>query len=443
MRTILISIDHKWRDLAGYVYIKKLLEERGYRVLLIRNNFEEFYSDVYNPEAVLMIHLYDKNVSDRAKRLKERGISIFLMPTEGIPTLKSIRAFAAGKFADLSPVDLQFVWSDEMKNIMVEQEIVDDSKIKVVGVPRFDFYRSPLKDILLTKEELYKKYKFKHNYPLITWATNFAQASFAVKNRDFIKKDWAKYKLDNILDPEKIPQRDFESREIIFENLMRLVRDIRNINLLIKLHPSEDHMYYYNKIRELPDEIKHRIRIVNREYIWDILNSTDILMKRSCTTGVEAWLLNKPTIELKLNPDEWYFSPEHASGSDVVEDYDGLLNRVLYYLNGGSIPEDILSAREEFIKKWCYKVDGKSSLRFVEEVDSFLKNKLNSVKAAKLTFKKIKSYIIVFLMEAFDFKIHDLRVYGLRGNVDKLGRVDKYFHRKDERYWERRLGNCV
>ncbi len=443
MRTILISIDHKWRDLAGYVYIKRLLERRGYRVLLIRNNFEEFYSDVCNPDAVVMIHLYDKKVSDRAKRLKERGISIFLMPTEGIPTLKSIRAFAAGKFADLSPVDIQFVWSNEMKNIMVEQNMMNDNKIKVVGVPRFDFYRPPLKNTLLTKEELYGKYKFKYNYPLITWATNFTHASFSVKNKDFIKKDWAKYKLDSILNSEKIPKMDFESREIIFNNVMRLVEEISAINLLIKLHPSEDHMYYYEKLASLDMNLKERIRIVNQEYIWDILNGTDILIKRSCTTGIEAWLLGKPTIELKLNPDEWYFSPEHASGSDVVGSYDELLDRVLYYLNGGSIPENILSAREEFIKRWCYKVDGQSSLRFVEEIDSFLKNKSESVEPVKLSFKKIKSYIIVFLMEVFDFKIHDLRVYGLWGKVDKLGRVDKYFHRRDERYWERRLESCV
>ena len=443
MKTILICIDHKWRDLAGYVYVKKLLEKRGYRALLIRNNFEEFYSDVYNPDAVIMIHLYDSAVSNRAKRLKGRGISIFLMPTEGIPTLKSIRAFAAGKFSDLSPVDIQFVWSNEMKNIMLEHGIIDKSKIRVIGVPRFDFYKPPLKASLLSKQQLYEKYGFKHDYPLITWATNFTQASFAIKNRDFIKRDWKKYGLDNILDPEEIPKRDFESREIIFENVMRLVEDISDVNLLIKLHPSEDHTYYYRKVNKLEKRIRDRVRIVNREYIWDILNGTDVLIKRSCTTGIEAWLLEKPTIELRLNPNEWYFSPEHAAGSDVVEDYRELRDRILYYLNGGSIPEHILSARREFIDKWCYEVDGKASLRFVEEIVSFLENKSESIRPVKLGLRKLVSYALVFIMELFDFKIHDWRVYGLRGNVDRLGRIDKYFHRKDEKYWEDRLEGYV
>jgi len=441
MHTILICIDHKWRDLAGYVYVKKLLEKEGYRVILVRNNFEEYYADVYNPQAVIMIHLYDKKVSDRAKRMKNRGIRIFLMPTEGIPTLKSIRAFSVGAFSDLSAVDLQFLWSDEMKKEMLSYNVIDASKIRVVGVPRFDFYKQPLVNILLTKDQLCEKYNLDSSLPIITWATNFTHASFFVKNKDFLKKDWKKYKLDKIYDPEQIPKRDYESREIIFSSIMRLINEIDNVNLIIKLHPSEDHLYYYDRIEKLNSQIKKRIKIITKEYIWDVLNSTDVLIKRSCTTGIEAWILKKPTIELKLNPDEWYFSEEHARGSDIVNTYDELKDKVLFYLKEGAIPDDIMRNREDFLRKWCYKTDGKSTKRFVSAMLDFLRKDGAVVAKQRKIIEKIKSLLIVFLMNITDYRLHDIKIYGLFKKVDKLGRIDKFFHNKDTGYWEKRLKN--
>ena len=64
-----------------------------------------------------------------------------------------------------------------------------------------------------------------------------------------------------------------------------------------------------------------------QESIWDVLNATDILLQRSCLTGIEAWIMGKPTIELHLNPDDWYYSTEIAGGSDEVFNYEQLKER--------------------------------------------------------------------------------------------------------------------
>ena len=58
MGKILISIDHKWRDLAGYVYLKLLLEERGHNVYFVRSGFEEAFARGLKPDLVIMVHLY-------------------------------------------------------------------------------------------------------------------------------------------------------------------------------------------------------------------------------------------------------------------------------------------------------------------------------------------------------------------------------------------------
>jgi surface carbohydrate biosynthesis protein len=438
--TILISVDHKWRDLAGYVYAKLLLEELGYKVILVRNGFEEYYADIYNPQAVVMVHIYDKRKQDVIKRLKERNILIFLMPTEGIPTLEGTRKVAAGCFSDLSNIDLHFVWNEEMKKIMVEEKIIDPKKIYVTGVPRFDFYREPLNKILMSKQQLKNKYNVVNNYPIITWTTNFTHASFYNKNQDFLKKDWSNLQMDKIFNPEEVARKDFESRKVAFDAIERMLTEISEINLLIKLHPSEDHTYYYQKIKNLPTDSRRRVRIINKEYIWDVLNVTDILLKRSCTTGIEAWLLDKPTIELRLNPKEWYYSKEHAQGSDEVTTYRQLIEAVTYYLQGGLISSDKKDKRQEFIRKWCSVVDGKATERFVRELDKKIKPKDNcEIKSKKKDLDFIKSFLITNLMELTNFKIHDLKVYGINKNKDKLGRFDKFFNRNDEREWLSKL----
>lgn len=442
--TIVISIDHKWRDLAGYVYAKVLLEKLGYRVVLIRNGFEEYYADVLNPMAIVMIHLYDRRKSELIRRLKQRNILIILMPTEGIPTLEGVRKLAAGYFSDFSGVDLHFLWNDQMRKLMQEGGVIEPEKLCVIGVPRFDFYMPPLKSTLLRKEEFTKKYGLQNDFPIITWATNFTNAGFYQKNMAFLKEDWNNLQVEKVLNPEDIAQKDYISRQIHFEAILKLIKDIKGVNVLFKLHPSEDHNYYYDKVRHIDDDLRNRIRIIHQEYIWDVLNVSDILLERSCTTGVEAWLLGKPTIELKLNPDEWYYSKEHASGSNEVTNYNELKKRVEFYLNNGEISQNLLAERKKFIDKWCYKIDGQATKRFVSKIDETIqRNGKSIIKTNMLTKNFAKSLLFTSLMETTNFKLHNLKVYGLRAKVDKLQRHDKFFDRSDEKYWLRRINGVV
>ena len=196
-----------------------------------------------------------------------------------------------------------------------------NDKIVVAGVPRFDFYSTPLKSILLTKAEFLGKYGLDSRYPLVTFATNFTQASFHTSNRDFYLHNAKKYGRDKVLeeaygDLGDVPRRDYISRELFLDAFVTLVRNLPKVNFALKLHPTEDHQFYKDLIRRDLCSSASRVRMIAREYIWDVLNATDIELNRSCTTAIESWLLGKPTIEMQLNPDEYYFSPEFASGSD-------------------------------------------------------------------------------------------------------------------------------
>ena len=212
--------------------------------------------------------------------------------------------------------------------------------------------------------------------------TNFTMASFSFKNREFFEKDTKELKTSELGYNEQIAIEDLRSREIFHRSFLRLIDDYPEANFIIKPHPSEDHIPYYDMLETINQRgIKGRTAVVMQEYIWDVLNATDILLQRSCLTGIEAWIMGKPTIELHLNPDDWYYSAEIAGGSDEVFNYEQLKERIDFYLNGGSVEPLKLKKRDNVLMEWCDELDGEASQRFANELDNFLLNGQNAKKA--------------------------------------------------------------
>jgi surface carbohydrate biosynthesis protein len=442
MKKIIISVDHKWRDLPSNVLLKKFLEHYGHEVHIIRAGFEEPFVIGTKADMVIMIHLLDVNHQELAKRLQKAGVHVVLMPTEGIPTLDFYRKFASGAFNDLSGVSLQFVWNNEVKNLLVTNKTISEDKIKVVGCPRFDFYRLPLLNHLMNKDSFCKQYNLDPSLKIVTFATNFTQAQFFSKNSQFLIDDANRLGYGDVLSQSSISlyemsKRDSDSRDILFDAFIRLVEDTKDVNFLLKLHPSEDHQYYINKLENAYFHLKKRITIIANQYIWDVIFVTDVLIKRSCTTGVEAWMLNKPTIELSLNSDEWYFSEEHASGSYIARNYSDLKKHIDFYLQGGSVSVTLNLNRQKFIDKWCYSVDGYRTLNYAAEVTKLLKEN-SPQKNIKFNLRK---WIIYASLRYSRYLVHDLKIYELKSylsgkKIDKLGRLDKYISIRDVNYWE-------
>jgi len=453
MAKILIAVDHKWRDLAGHVYIGLLLEQLGHVVYYARNNLEKHYVPTIKPDLVIMNHLIPPKKQAFAKYLQSQNISVAIMPTEGMPTLSGMRNHMGGQDCDLSGVDLHFVWNQPMADILRENETLANDKIVVVGVPRFDFYKKPLNSTLLTKSDFLKKYDLDPRYPLVTFATNFTQASFHTSNQNFYFKNAKKYGRDKVFeklygDLGDVPKRDYISRELFLDAFVNLVRNFPEVNFALKLHPTEDHQFYKDLLINDLSSAASRVRIIAHEYSWDVLNATDIELNRSCTTAIESWLLGKPTIEMQLNPDEYYFSQDFASGSDMVRSSNELIEKVSHYLDGASIPENLQRARDQFLSKWCHSPDGKSTKTVVDHIHHLLNDNTCILKTNDGLSSNWKRRFYYYLLTSGDHFGHDLRVYGLRNTlsknyVDKLGRFDKYFHKRDITEWERRISKMT
>ncbi|MEW6601373.1 MAG: hypothetical protein AB1499_10430, partial [Nitrospirota bacterium] len=187
---ILFFVDHKWRDLLSSVYIKLLLEKRGYRVTIARNGFERFILPVIQPDAVIFNHVYEDKRVNLIKRFTGSGLKVIILPTENIPVLDKVKKLFAGALSDMSGVNICFLWNNAIADVMRDDRTFDPGKTRVIGVPRFDIYKNPLlMSLISSRDEFLSKYGLDPRYPVVTMTTNFVMSGFAHKNKEFLEKD--------------------------------------------------------------------------------------------------------------------------------------------------------------------------------------------------------------------------------------------------------------
>ena len=91
MKKILISIDHKWRDLPGHVLLGEYLTKKGMEVTYCRNGLERYYLDNVNYNYVVINHIFESSRQILIKEYALRGVQFIILPTEGIPTLEDFQ----------------------------------------------------------------------------------------------------------------------------------------------------------------------------------------------------------------------------------------------------------------------------------------------------------------------------------------------------------------
>jgi surface carbohydrate biosynthesis protein len=144
-----------------------------------------------------------------------------------------------------------------------------------------------------------------------------------------------------------------------------LIKSIPEITLFIKPHPNEEDFSIYEPLTRCKNVV------LSRDVdLYKLLNACDIMITKNSTTAMEAAALDKPVIVLNLSriPDVVDYVKEGiAVGVYKSED---LPPRVKALLKDES---ELESSRKGYIKKYLYKVDGRSSDRVAE----FMANLIN------------------------------------------------------------------
>lgn len=441
-RCILIPIDHKWRDLAAYVLLGLELEARGLDVKFCRNTLERYFIEYHRPDAIILNQVLSKQSEVLTREWAERGVAVYILPTEGIPTLSGIYKYAVGGFSDLSGVRKIYCWNDVARNALLENETIKADQLLTLGVPRFDFYSDSFRSALLSREKFNVKYGLSDDKKNLLIATNFTQADFHVSRKDFLLEDSRNLGYDKVMDGlgigvEECARLDYESRDLLISTIKKLIADGLQANVILKLHPSESYEFYVDALAEH----KRQVTIISQELIWDVLVNCDVEIKRSCTTAFESWMLDKPTIEFRLHPQEWYQSEIHSCGSFIATNYEELAAAAFSALaSPAEFTSAYLKRREAVLSQYCGKRDG---LRTVELADDLAED-VNNTPPALWSHRNFKATAISAALQFNDWMLDDIRVFGLKNfligsRIDRLGRFDKHVRDVDIAYWRKKL----
>ncbi len=441
MARIIIITDHKWRDLPGNTLLKILLEQKyNHIVKLVRLNEERLFVPNFKPNMVLYNNLYTSDVNNYARYLHGKGVKVVILPTEGITFSDEQTLLFSHKYSGIKFVDSYIAWNDLISEAITQYDVLPCEKVVRLGSCRFDFYSNAMKSCRKNRDYFYQRYTIPKENRNILVTTNFANAEFW-PDYSFLQKNLERQKARGIktfCDAGKLARYEFDYRLKVFESIKGLCKALRGINIIIKYHPSEKVSVYHNLIAELK-KLNPNIYLVEGEYIWDVLNISDVIIQRCSTVAIEAWLMNKQTVELELMPSiDHFLKPKYKDGSFVVNNQHDLADLVGKIIkNDHGVSAELNEQRSRILSEIINNRRGNATEKIAAHIDSLLQE---SKTLENLDYDGMKSRLkylirIIFGMKRYTFlsNLWKLKI------GDYLGRYDKYFTNKDIRLWEKRL----
>lgn len=259
---------------------------------------------------------------------------------------------------------------------------VDSANTVVTGGSGFDIYRMA-KD-QKKHRDLFPTDKYEKTIGYAGWAFG---KMYSPNNQKILKAQF-KDAFEQEVDWRKKKENEMES---ILRNAIEKNPDFL---FILKKHPKEnsssDLIDYDNEMSNL-DDYPNVIYLRDEKYaLYEIIGSCDVWTCFESTTILEAWLMGKPTINIKPQNENKYETPI-AQGSLKAIDSNSF-NDLLQKLRKLDLEElfenrDLVSNRNSIIQNSIGFSDGFNHLRVVKELKkSFEKNKTPNYSWSKMNY---------------------------------------------------------
>jgi UDP-N-acetylglucosamine:LPS N-acetylglucosamine transferase len=283
--------------------------------------------------------LYKIFLSKQSKQICNRYLYLFITCINLQKNkLLGTRYFCQMILKDITSTDLRGHYCKNIaatglydKKIMINEGI-DENKIFTVGNPKFD-------DIFYIKYDINKIYNH-----------------FNVKKDKKIVLFLTQAFVEHGLWTEK--QRDEFTLSIV-----ETVKEMSEIQLIVKLHPLENVDVYKKIFTKMLNEITICQNEVN---LYELINASDVVMSVASTASLEAMILDKPIITLNLNGGPNYIPYVEDGTSIGVYNKEDLVPAIKDALYNEGIRKKLEKERSKYVYEYAYIQDGKASERIVD-----------------------------------------------------------------------------
>lgn len=447
MRIILVC-DHKWRDLPNLTLIKIQLEKQGAKVLLTSYPDGRNLYSAFKPDAIVFSQMWGKVNENFLVHAKRDGVKVIVLNTEGMGRPQEAK-FSYGCLSDWSDVDMMLVWSDDIFDGIQREGTLENGHLVRSGCPRIDFYHPRFSDFVKSRDAFCQHFGLDPKKPIVSLATQFPWASALQQGPDSnlwkkLKREFEEIQLTEVygkqgIEFETLMETVFHNREKVVSSFLELAESRPDIQFLIKPHPAEDIGYFQNLITLKKLE---NLTFVTGVYIWDLLNATDVHLHRQCTTSVEAWAFQKPTVEMAMAVDPLGGWDERERGSLHAHDTKSLIQMVGDFISGTlQLPEDVIRHREQHINAWFGPLDGKRCETAANEIVSFLDKLGIQPRSSKgFMFNRFgRAVLRYYLSIPHNVRILSYLLMRSKERRDKSPMFDKLMTRRDRILAEKKL----
>ncbi|ARQ00701.1 surface carbohydrate biosynthesis protein [Pseudorhodoplanes sinuspersici] len=376
---LIIPIETKARELDAKTYLACAAAEAGFRVLLGDQN------SLLRRLALLPQGFYlDKSVArlkvKSFQRLEDLGFNILAWCEEGL-VYRDRDAYLHERVAPAAfeKVDAFFAWGRVQHDDM--RLAVNDGvrKIYETGNPRFDLLRPELQGLYRAPAEALKA---QHgNFILIN--TNFGRYNHfygATGVMDTLRKRGSiRHAADQAFFAQWI-----EYLGKIYHAFQDMVPELAQAfpdrTIVVRPHPSEDHDNWRHLAEGLPN-----VKVIYEGGAIPWLLAAAVSIHNSCTTGLEAALLNRPVIAYQPLKSETYdsFLPNRVSVEATTA--NDLIDQVRRAFDGRfDAPLAVDEAVQEDVKRYVASIDGPQATHRVVQQLLALKASGTAVRRRKL-----------------------------------------------------------
>lgn len=332
---LIVPIETKFREIDAKIYMSCVAAEAGFSIVVGDQN------EILSSLARLPRGLYlDKSIARtrvrQFQRLDKLGFRIAAWCEEGL-VYRNRDAYLNERVAPAAfeRVDAFFAWgrkqADDIRGVLPDPA----RRIIETGNPRFDLLRPSLREYYRPEAEALRR----QHGQFILINTNFARFNHF-------------YGRDRILEilRERGSIRDAADEAFFrgwidflgsvfhsFEDMLPcLSRAFPELTIVVRPHPSENHERWKEIARDLPN-----VRVIYEGNVVPWLLAAEVSIHNSCTTGLEAALLDRPVIAYRTVRSSTYDSYLPNRVSVEAATFDDLAARVGAALAGDHVPPAI------------------------------------------------------------------------------------------------------
>ncbi|WP_052812997.1 surface carbohydrate biosynthesis protein [Desulfonatronum thioautotrophicum] len=326
-RWLYLPIELKVRDLNSRILLASFAAVSGIKTIIghkleVQHRIGEF------PPGVFLMYGFVGNYLNTYEKIIKYGHKVVAQDDEGLVVWQNdmYQKFRVSSSV-LEKVSQVYAWGHNQKQLIDNWSPKTKEKILITGSPRFDLLREPFSSVLASDANRIKE-TF-GNYLLIN--TNFGRVNHFKGVEYFVQTKTVEYALSG--DQIQFFEEHLNFQMSIYTSFIKMLPALSAAFpeklFIIRPHPSENRDTWRKHTSGLPN-----VKVVHEGSVLPWILGSEMLIHNGCTTGVEAYMLNKLVIAYRPVIQEHLETHLPNGLSHQVFTTEELIAAVTAYANG-------------------------------------------------------------------------------------------------------------